>query len=172
MHSSTVHYIAGDRKSKYGRHVFALSDRIAPDLYLIGSRLMRFLVAGVGALLLAVQQSGVTTDFSRGDDRLGLAAPPFELKNWLHSPPLEMQALRGKGVLVRWWTEGCPFCVATAPALRQLDRKYAARGLAVIGVFHPKPPGDWSLGRMRMASDRLGVSFPVALAEGWSALGP
>jgi len=130
---------------------------------------MRFLFAGTGVLLLAIHQPVFAADFSRGDDRLGLAAPPFELKNWLHSPPLEMPGLRGKVVLVRWWTEGCPFCVATAPALRHFYRKYAA-GLMVIGIFHPKPPGDWSIERMRRASDRLGFTFPVALDGEWSAL--
>ena len=131
---------------------------------------MRFLFAGVGVLLLAIHQPAAAADLSRGDDRLGLAAPPLGLKNWLHAQPLEMQALRGKVVLVRWWTEGCPYCVATAPALRQLDHKYGSRGLAVIGIFHPKPAGDWSLERMRMASDRLGVTFPVALDGDWSTL--
>ena len=137
---------------------------------LIRSRLMRLLVTGVAALLLVIHEPFLATDFSRGDDRLGLTAPAFELKNWLHSPPLEMHALRGKVVLVRWWTEGCPFCIATAPALRQFEHRYGSRGLAVIGIFHPKPPGDWSLDRMRTASDRLGLTFPVALDGDWSAL--
>jgi thiol-disulfide isomerase/thioredoxin len=131
---------------------------------------MRLLLACVGVMLLAIHQPVFAADFSRGDDRLGLAAPPLELKNWLHSPPLEMQALRGRVVLLRWWTEGCPFCVATAPALRQLDRKYGSQGFAVVGIFHPKPPGDWSLDRLRTASDRLGFTFPVALDGDWSAL--
>jgi peroxiredoxin len=131
---------------------------------------MRFLFASVGVLLVAIHSPVKAADISRGEDRLGLAAPPLQLKNWLHSPPLEMQALRGKVVLIRWWTEGCPFCVATAPALRQLEHKYGSRGLAVIGIFHPKPAGDWSLERMRMASDRLGFTFPLALDGDWSAL--
>jgi thiol-disulfide isomerase/thioredoxin len=137
---------------------------------MIRSNLMRFLFAGVGVVLLAIHPPVIGADFSRGDDRLGVTAPPLNLKHWLHSPPLEMQALRGKVVLLRWWTEGCPYCVATAPALRQLDRKYGSRGLAVIGIFHPKPAGDWSVERMRVASDRLGLTFPIALDGDWSAL--
>lgn len=130
---------------------------------------MRRLLTGV-LLLAAIHQTVFAADFSRGDDRLGLAAPPLALKTWLHAPPVEIQALRGKVVLVRWWTEGCPFCVATAPALRQLERVYGSQGLAVIGIFHPKPAGDWSPERMRRASDRLGFTFPVALDADWSAL--
>lgn len=131
---------------------------------------MRFPLAGAAVLLLAIYQPVFAADFSRGEDRLGVYAPPFELKNWLHSPPLEMGALRGKVIVVRWWTDSCPFCAATAPALRQLDREYGSRGLAVIGIFHPKPAGDWSIERMRAASGRLGFTFPVALDGDWSAL--
>ncbi|PYT25117.1 MAG: alkyl hydroperoxide reductase [Acidobacteria bacterium] len=109
-------------------------------------------------------------DLSRGDDRLGLVAPPLQLQHWVYSPALEISTLRGKVVLIRWWTEGCPFCVATAPALREFDRKYASRGLRVIGIFHPKPPGDWSVDRMRAAGARLGLRFPLALDAEWSAL--
>jgi peroxiredoxin len=112
----------------------------------------------------------VAGDFSRGDDRLGLPAPKIELQHWLHSAPLEMDALRGKVLLIRWWTEGCQFCAATAPALRELDRRYGNRGLVVIGIFHPKPPGDWSMERVRAASGNLGFTFPVALDADWTAL--
>ena len=63
---------------------------------------MRFLLGGVGVLLLAIHQPAAAADFSRGDDRLGLAAPPLYLKNWLHSRPLDMvdgglPVLRGNG---------------------------------------------------------------------------
>jgi len=116
------------------------------------------------------QHVALAADLCRGDDRLGLAAPPLQLEHWVNSPPLEMSTLRGKVVLIRWWTEGCPFCVATAPALREFDRKYASRGLRVIGIFHPKPPGDWSVDRMRAAGARLGLTFPLALDADWTAL--
>lgn len=126
-------------------------------------------VRGALALLL-MSVPCAAGDFSRGDDRLGLPAPKIELQRWLHSAPLEMDALRGKVVLIRWWTEGCPYCAATAPALRELDQKYGNRGLVVIGIFHPKPPGDWSMERVRAASDSLGFTFPVALDADWTAL--
>ena len=131
--------------------------------------LMRSAMASSALFLLAVHGSPAA-DLSRGEDRLGLMAPRISLEHWLHSPPLEMDALRGKVVLIRWWTEGCPFCAATAPALRALDSKYGHRGLQVIGIFHPKPPGDWSVRLMRAASERLGFTFPVALDAEWTAL--
>jgi peroxiredoxin len=130
---------------------------------------MRLAFAAV-SLCVAMIATIAAKDLSRGEDRIGLPAPPLALKQWLHSQPVELDELRGKVVLIRWWTEGCPFCAATAPALREFDRKFAGRGLQVIGVFHPKPPGDWSIERMRTASQRLGFSFPVALDAEWTAL--
>jgi thiol-disulfide isomerase/thioredoxin len=113
---------------------------------------------------------GRAVDLSRGEDRLTLPAPRLGLERWLNSPPLEMDRLHGRVVLVRWWTDGCPYCAATAPALKHLDAKYGARGLRVIGIFHPKPAGDWSVERMRAATQQKGFTFPVALDGGWTAL--
>jgi peroxiredoxin len=131
---------------------------------------MKPALAGLALFLVAVPGVSTAADLSRGEDRVGLTAPRIGLEHWLHSSPLEMDALRGKVVLVRWWTEGCPFCAATAPALGALRQKYRQRGLQVIGIFHPKPPGDWNVERMRAASERLGFAFPVALDAEWTAL--
>src|SRR5690242_2147345 len=132
---------------------------------------MRVALAGIALLMVGAYRPGGAADLSRGEDRLGVRAPAIGLRHWLHSAPLETEALRGKVVLMRWWTDGCPFCVATAPALRELDRKYRGRGLVVIGIFHPKPAGDWGGERMRRATERLGFTFPVALDGDWTALG-
>jgi len=71
---------------------------------------------------------------------------------------------------VRWWTDTCPFCSTSAPVIRELDAAYRDRGLRVIGIFHPKPPGDDDPERMRRAAERFGFTFPVALDDDWSAL--
>jgi thiol-disulfide isomerase/thioredoxin len=83
---------------------------------------------------------------------------------------LKSLKLRGRVVLIRWWTDTCPFCAATAPALQKLQTKYGCLGLQVIGVFHPKPAGDWSVERVREAAKRLNMNFPVALDADWKAL--
>ena len=130
---------------------------------------MKPALAACVLLTLGVPSSSAV-DLSRGEDRLGVPAPPLGLQHWLNSPPLELDALRGKVVLIRWWTDGCPYCAATAAALKHLDAKYGARGLRVIGIFHPKPAGDWSVERMRVAAREKGFTFPVALDGGWTAL--
>lgn len=117
--------------------------------------------------------SGITApgaNVREGADRIGIQAPDFKLQHWVNSQPLETEDLRGKVVLVRWWTDTCPYCAATAPALRQLQQEYGPQGLEVIGIFHPKPAGDWSMSRMQKAVARFQFTFPVALDGDWSAL--
>jgi thiol-disulfide isomerase/thioredoxin len=105
-----------------------------------------------------------------GEELIGTAAPAFQLEHWLNSAPLEISGLRGKVLLVRWWTDTCELCAATAPALRELRSEYGSRGLEVIGVFHPKPAGDWNLDRVKRAAAHYQFTFPVADDGDWSAL--
>ena len=114
-------------------------------------------------------QSGINAA-GEGQDRIGVAAPDLKLKDWLNSPPLEINDLKGKVTLIRWWTDTCDLCAATAPALRKLQSEYGSQGLQVIGIFHPKPPGDWSVPRVQRAAARFQFSFPLALDGDWSAL--
>jgi peroxiredoxin len=107
---------------------------------------------------------------AEGQELIGKPAPPLALKDWLNSNPLEMGDLRGKVVLLRWWTEGCPYCVATAPALVSLERTNESRGLQVIGVFHPKPPGKWTMDALRRAAQEKHFTFPIAVDGDWTAL--
>lgn len=104
-----------------------------------------------------------------GSDRIGVAAPSFEFDAWLNSPPLSLEDLRGKVVLVRWWTETCPFCASSAPALRALDTIYSDQGLEVIGVYHPKEDRDSPLNieRVERAVAARELDFPIAIDWDW-----
>lgn len=108
-------------------------------------------------------------DRTAGNDRIGVAAPPFDFDGWLNSAPLSLDDLRGRVVLVRWWTDTCPFCASSAPALRALHEQYSARGLTVIGVFHPKAGRDDPLdvARVQRAVESRQFLFPVAIDWDW-----
>lgn len=108
-------------------------------------------------------------DRSAGNDRIGVAAPPFQFDASLNSPPLLLEDLRGRVVLVRWWTDTCPFCASSAPALRALHEQYSAKGLTVIGVFHPKAGRDDQLdvARVQRAVESRQFLFPVAIDWDW-----
>ena len=108
-------------------------------------------------------------DRAAGSDRIGVAAPEFNFDAWLNSEPLSLEDLRGQVVLVRWWTDTCPFCASSAPALRAIHAQYAPRGLTLIGVFHPKAGRDDPLDveRVRRTVERRGFQFPVAIDWNW-----
>lgn len=108
-------------------------------------------------------------DRAAGADRVGVAAPAFNFDTWINSEPLTVAGLRGRVVLVRWWTDTCPFCASSAPALRALHEEYADEGLVVIGVFHPKAGRDDPLdvARVQRAVDAREFRFPVAIDWDW-----
>jgi thiol-disulfide isomerase/thioredoxin len=104
--------------------------------------------------------------------RVGRPAPGWEASSWLNSPPLTVEGLRGKVVLVRWFmaTE-CPYCSATAPALRALHDDYADRGLVVVGMYHHKSDGALDLAEVRaLVEQDYRFEFPVAIDDDWRTL--
>ncbi len=106
-----------------------------------------------------------------GRDRLGQPAPTWDELTWLGPQAPSPDDLRGKVVLIRWWTDTCPFCRSTAPALRELDRRYRDRGLVVIGMYHPKPRGTpVDPARVRAQVEHWAWTFPVAIDADWSLL--
>lgn len=80
---------------------------------------------------------------------------------WLNSPPLQLQALRGRVVLIDFWTWDCVNCLRNAPAIERLHQRYAARGLVVIGVHTPEFAHERPLDGVRAAVRRLGLHYPV-----------
>lgn len=121
--------------------------------------------ARISEMLAALE----SMDRSAGDDRVGVAAPSFEFDGWLNSEPLTLEDLRGRVVLVRWWTETCPFCASSAPALRAIHEQYSPQGLTVIGVYHPKADRDAPLDieRVQRAVTARQLDFPIAIDWDW-----
>jgi len=82
---------------------------------------------------------------------------------WLNSPPLSAEQLRGKVVLVDFWTFGCVNCRNALPYVREWHRKYKDQGLVVIGVHSPEFAFEKNLANVKRAVGELGVLFPVAV---------
>ncbi len=108
------------------------------------------------------------------DDTSGLIghqAPAWEASQWFNSAPLALADLRGKVVFVRWFTSpDCPFCTGSAPALRELHRRYAGAGLVVVGMYHHKSDTPLDPEDVRGWAAQYGYQFPVAIDEGWRTL--
>jgi peroxiredoxin len=105
------------------------------------------------------------------DDVVGQPAPGWEVSRWFNSPPLRLEDLRGKVVFVRWFTSpDCPFCTASAPVLRALHDRYAARGLVVVGMYHHKSDAPLEPDDVAGWAKHYGYTFPVAIDAGWKTL--
>jgi thiol-disulfide isomerase/thioredoxin len=90
-------------------------------------------------------------------------APNFVgIKAWLNSAPLNIADLRGKVVLVDFWTYGCYNCVNTLPHVTRLYDAYRDKGLVVVGVHTPEFPFEKSTGNVQAAIKRHGIRYPVA----------
>jgi cytochrome c biogenesis protein CcdA/thiol-disulfide isomerase/thioredoxin len=91
-------------------------------------------------------------------------APPLEgAVTWINSPPLTRQALKGKVVLVDFWTYSCINCLRSLPYVKAWAAKYADQGLVVIGVHTPEFAFEREPDNVRKAVRDLGLTFPVAV---------
>ncbi len=105
-----------------------------------------------------------------GQDLVGrpFGTPKFD--RWITPQDVDPQPVGPTVTLYRWWTDACPYCQASLPAVETLRREYGPRGLRIVGVYHPKPPravdDDW----VRAAARRLGYRGLLAVDEDWSAL--
>jgi len=82
---------------------------------------------------------------------------------WLNSPPLTTEQLRGKVVLVDFWTFGCINCRNALPYVREWNRKYKDQGLVVVGVHAPEFAFEKNINNVKKALGELSVEFPVAV---------
>ena len=82
---------------------------------------------------------------------------------WLNSPPLTKAALKGKVVLVDFWTYSCINCLRSLPYIRAWAQKYKDHGLVVIGVHAPEFAFEKDEANVRGAVAMLGVRYPVAM---------
>lgn len=82
---------------------------------------------------------------------------------WLNSPPLNSEMLRGKVVLVDFWTYSCINCLRSLPYVKAWDAKYRAQGLVVIGVHAPEFAFEKDPHNVEQAVHDLGVAYPVAM---------
>jgi cytochrome c biogenesis protein CcdA/thiol-disulfide isomerase/thioredoxin len=97
----------------------------------------------------------------------GPGAPDFRgIKLWLNTPggkSLSLAGLRGRVVLVDFWTYSCINCLRTLPHLKAWDRAYRRAGLTIVGVHSPEFAFERVPDNVRSAVKRLGVRYPVAL---------
>ena len=129
----------------------------------------------LGVLLASV--IGASSDTATDDGRMGPHMTPAPLPlpidgelpsldgatTWLNSPPLTPAGLRGKVVLVQFWTYTCINWLRTVPYVRAWAEKYKDQGLVVIGVSTPEFEFEHSLDNVRRSVKDLGMTYPIAV---------
>jgi thiol-disulfide isomerase/thioredoxin len=138
----------------------------------VKERIAIAMILGLAATAWCPPAHGAETppDPDSGAELLGTPAPAWSFDRWLHGKPLSLRDLRGKVVLIRWWTEGCHFCRATLPVIETLAKRESKNGLVVIGVFHPKPPGKVRDRHVLDVASELGFTGPIAIDSHWKTL--
>jgi cytochrome c biogenesis protein CcdA/thiol-disulfide isomerase/thioredoxin len=106
-------------------------------------------------------------DYGPAPDVRGISA-------WINGPKLNLSRLRGKVVLLDFWTYSCINCLRTLPYLEKWDGLYRKEGLVILGVHTPEFAFEHDLGNVKRAVRDLGVRYPVALDNDyrtWTAYG-
>jgi cytochrome c biogenesis protein CcdA/thiol-disulfide isomerase/thioredoxin len=117
-------------------------------------------------LSTANTEQKLITRLARQSDALAETAtmPPLAGATlWLNSPPLNNEMLRGKVVLVDFWTYSCINCLRTLPYLKAWNEKYRAQGLVIIGVHTPEFAFEKDQHNVEQAIRDLGITYPVAM---------
>lgn len=102
------------------------------------------------------------------------AAPELATGDWINSEPLKLKELRGRVVLIEFWTFGCYNCRNTLPFVRGWHERYREKGLTVIGVHSPEFDEERMVENLRREVASLGIRYPVLTDndyQTWQAYG-
>ena len=117
-----------------------------------------FFAASMAAVAMAI--SGASCEAGGQGTRM----PPLDgATGWINSTPLDANALRGKVVVVDFWTYTCINWMRTAPYVRTWARKYKDAGLVVIGVHSPEFSFEQDPARVRRLTAAMDIDYPVAI---------
>jgi cytochrome c biogenesis protein CcdA/thiol-disulfide isomerase/thioredoxin len=104
----------------------------------------------------------------------GVAPELAGIRHWLNGPPRTLAGLRGKVVLVDFWTYSCINCLRTVPHLKAWYAAYHGHGFEIVGIHTPEFAFEHVASNVSAATKRLGVTWPVALDNDygtWRAFG-
>ncbi len=130
----------------------------------------KLLASGIAILIIAIAifylESSKAPN-SSGTEINGIAT-------WVNSEPLTIGSLKGKVVLIDFWTYSCNSCIRTFPYLKAWHDKYSSHGLVIIGVHSPEFSFEKNPDNVRDAVKRFGLQYPVAMDNDfatWRAFG-
>ncbi len=101
--------------------------------------------------------------FSVASAEIGTPAPEISGQSWVNSKPLNLAELKGKVVLVEFWTFGCFNCRNVEPHVKGWHQKYADKGLVVIGVHSPEFSYERSVANVQNYIREHAIKYPVVI---------
>jgi thiol-disulfide isomerase/thioredoxin len=121
------------------------------------------MTARTGAAMTGAM-TGAMTSNRGGQPRIEGEAPSFDgAVAWLNSPAVSSSSLRGKVVLIDFWTYSCINCLRALPYVRGWNELYRDKGLVVIGIHSPEFAFEKNENNVKRAVKDLGITYPVAL---------
>src|SRR5438132_5674822 len=106
--------------------------------------------------------SAITSlEINKSEGTTDLMAPEFAPGIWINSEPLTLKGLRGRVVVVEFWTFGCYNCRNTLPFVKSWDARYREKGLTIIGVHTPEFATERNIEKLRREVVSLGIRYPV-----------
>lgn len=130
---------------------------IASVLYMILSG------SGLSTLAPSKESKSAGQQLEKGLEIPTAAPELMGLNLWINSPPLTLSELRGKVVLIDFWTYSCINCIRTLPYLNAWYNKYHSQGLVIIGVHTPEFDFEKDPTNVKRAVAEEGIQYPVAL---------
>ena len=127
------------------------------------------IVVGIVIVAGSVHATGFTKELLRPflskveykSSESAAAAPELAAGDWINSEPLKLGELRGRVVLIEFWTFGCYNCRNTLPFVKGWDDRYREKGLTVIGVHSPEFDEERNIENLRRAVSSLGIRYPI-----------
>ncbi|MCB0221270.1 MAG: redoxin domain-containing protein [Chrysiogenetes bacterium] len=90
-------------------------------------------------------------------------APDISAEHWINSAPLTLEALRGKVVLVEFWTFACWNCKNVEPHVKGWHGKFADKGLTIVGVHTPEFEREKVIENVRAYVKKNAIAYPIAI---------
>src|SRR3954465_15605457 len=147
------------------RRCLAIGVLSEPATGIMTMRKLLGLIVLVLVAVVAIAQFGPSALL--GEETTGQDSRPVPefsgISDWINSPPLTAEGLRGKVVLVQFWTYSCINWLRTTPYVRAWAEKYRDKGLVVIGVHSPEFDFEKQLPNVRWGAKNYQVDYPIAV---------
>ena len=115
-----------------------------------------------------LRQRGKSAEQLEGG-KIGTPMPQFDgIADWINSKPLTAESLKGKVVLIDFWTYSCINCVRTLPILKKWYEDYKDKGFILIGVHTPEFEFEKDLSNVKDAVKRFGITYPIPLDNSYA----